>query len=118
MRISDWSSDVCSSDLILGQRPGLWFAGIDTDMRRDARQHLVAGDQQVEVRCVQAGMFRRMAAADDHLPVVVADADRAALDDAVEGARDRRYRLAEIAEAAGLQGLDLARVERSEEHTP
>src|SRR3546814_7468440 len=48
MRISDWSSDVCSSDLFLPHRVAAALLGDRNPchMRRDQRQHIVA-DQPV-----------------------------------------------------------------------
>src|SRR3546814_8956396 len=38
MRISDWSSDVCSSDLYIDDTPGLTIAALRTRARRLKRQ--------------------------------------------------------------------------------
>ena len=58
-----------------------------TYVRRDSRQQLVTGDQQILLAAVQAGMFRGMTLADYDLPSVVADFDLVAVFDAVVGLR-------------------------------
>src|SRR3546814_10899198 len=42
MRISDWSSDVCSSDLGFGGHPrmGGWWTGLDSNQRTETRADL------------------------------------------------------------------------------
>src|SRR3546814_4309351 len=53
MRISDWSSDVCSSDLLSGLGPGGGQAGAVHDVVEAALEHLeheLAGDALATVR--------------------------------------------------------------------
>src|SRR3546814_7420320 len=50
MRISDWSSDVCSSDLILVDGGARVVAGIGFQLHTEAEGHAVVGhDRAVEV---------------------------------------------------------------------
>ncbi|MCY1269743.1 hypothetical protein D9M68_195560 [compost metagenome] len=68
----------------------------------NARQHLVAGHQQLQRRAVQAGMFGRVAGADDDLPVVRANTDGVAIGQAVEALGQGVDVLAEAAEAGAV----------------
>src|SRR3546814_18858621 len=47
MRISDWSSDVCSSDLVLA-RPRLRLVGVDDEKARAARLRLLGHEAPFE----------------------------------------------------------------------
>src|SRR3546814_5185832 len=78
MRISDWSSDVCSSDLAFAHAPGFrqevrQFAGIDPRLTRDARlqqflttrleRAMQLGDQRQRIRredFIEARVHRRI----------------------------------------------------------
>src|SRR3546814_4270880 len=95
MRISDWSSDVCSSDLGGGRSAYPWLDRIlvvDVPvtvqharlLQRDGIDAALA-DRMI---AAQATRRQRLAIADD---VIVNDGALAALDDHVE-ALDRRYR--------------------------
>src|SRR5690606_20199994 len=79
---------------IAGQRIAVGFLRPQRDVRADARQDDIAGDQQPVLRAGEAGMFRAMPLADDDLPIAVADADRLATEDTPIGCRDRLHPLA------------------------
>src|SRR3546814_1171377 len=72
MRISDWSSDVCSSDLRLVAKPALW--GVDDPLEREivVRLH---NDAQISHGVADFGAFVETETTDD--PVGQADADEA-----------------------------------------
>src|SRR3546814_13043718 len=75
MRISDWSSDVCSSDLLVGvAEEGRQFRS-EGDARRAGKGSEV--DQQVRLLAVRLG--ERVAENEASLGVGVADLDRQAL---------------------------------------
>src|SRR3546814_12548457 len=65
MRISDWSSDVCSSDLILGAQAELIFSGIDRGiLRPDPQEGEFLVDNAlatVERGCADRPPFLRLA---------------------------------------------------------
>jgi hypothetical protein len=63
----------CSDATKLHERVLVAGVGPEADIGRDLRQHLVAGDQQIELGAIKAGMLRRMAAADDDAPGSPAD---------------------------------------------
>jgi len=86
---------------IARQRVGIGLVRPDADIRRDLRQHLVAGDEEVELGTMEAGMLRRMAAADDDLPAPPADRDRHAVGEAVERARHGAHALGVLIAAPG-----------------
>ena len=58
---------------------GLGLDLVDADIGRDARQHHVAADQQVQRVAVQRDMFRRMAVAADAAPLAAADGQQVAV---------------------------------------
>src|SRR3546814_10674532 len=72
MRISDWSSDVCSSDLRLVAKPALW--GVDDPLEREivVRLH---NDAQISHGVADFGAFVETETTD--YPVEQADADEA-----------------------------------------
>src|SRR3546814_10365692 len=85
MRISDWSSDVCSSDLLAALVPLIFHArdraGLDAGtalkpLGRDAGQgraaHLIAGALPFVARHAQHGRFAGAGIADDDCQVVLA----------------------------------------------
>src|SRR3546814_507717 len=85
MRISDWSSDVCSSDLLAALVPLIFHArdraGLDAGtalkpLGRDAGQgraaHLIAGALPFVARHAQHGRFAGASIADDDCQVVLA----------------------------------------------
>ncbi|MNC18340.1 hypothetical protein D3C75_662390 [compost metagenome] len=74
----------------VAQRVAVRLVDVDTDRRGDARQHLIAGNQQTILGVEQAGVLGRVATADHHLPAAVADRQHAAFLEAVEGGRRRR----------------------------
>src|SRR3546814_5747056 len=94
MRISDWSSDVCSSDLL-----------VDADCAADDGAVLAAPavDDALELRCAQMGQLREQQLEERQI------APAQGLHDGIGGG----FRLATVL-GAGL-GLGLGR--RSEEHT-
>src|SRR3546814_4876416 len=56
MRISDWSSDVCSSDLLAGQRESLIFIEMDRTAARNRAELAIEIEQVLdEVRCAVGG---------------------------------------------------------------
>src|SRR3546814_4468422 len=88
MRISDWSSDVCSSDLVgVGQRRGqgrvAFRIAVDVDLLRDHAQH----------RTVPQGAAAEVPAGVDRRGEVVA----------VGGARMRAHRLAQAQLAVDVE---------------
>src|SRR3546814_3892300 len=120
MRISDWSSDVCSSDLLLlahhGQQPFWLRGGNRGDLCRRAagrdqtvlQGEVVAADAVPDRACVAAGDVRL--AAREHLHPVLAGASE-------HGA----HVMAVVGDVAGAQ-VEIAAVgglleARSEEHT-
>src|SRR3546814_7369239 len=97
MRISDWSSDVCSSDLVHRQRNDLGLLD-----RFPARAHVGVGDQRI--------------------PEFVADqrADPHTRDEAAIGLQHRDDRIVEVALGVDAEAASRDRREvdvRSEEHT-
>src|SRR3546814_10910691 len=103
MRISDWSSDVCSSDLLVGERqplcPQRGGQPPDAPAGGDTRRPAVGGDGEVAGHRVEAD-DRRVRCAQRH--ETVSGADRADLCRAL----DERGEFALV-----------ARIGRSEEHT-
>ncbi|MNO69140.1 hypothetical protein D3C76_599890 [compost metagenome] len=73
----------------VGQR----LRGMHADGGSDARQHLVAGNQQAVIGGIQAGMLRRVPAADDHLPVAATDVQAAAFLQTAEMVQWRRQEM-------------------------
>src|SRR3546814_3543479 len=57
MRISDWSSDVCSSDLAGAEPPGARGVG---DQRREVESHVLARLGTAKGRAVQRDQQRQM----------------------------------------------------------
>src|SRR3546814_5729049 len=53
MRISDWSSDVCSSDLLFLDRLGFFLVGRDLVEQRFERTGLLAGFDQIDDQFVE-----------------------------------------------------------------
>src|SRR3546814_4352009 len=100
MRISDWSSDVCSSDLVLG------VGHVDEVDDDDAAQVAQAQLPRDRLRGLQVG------AVDGFLEVALAQ-ERAGID------VDRGHRLGLVDDqvAAGLERDFLLQRARSEEHT-
>src|SRR3546814_3163782 len=90
MRISDWSSDVCSSDLLLGREQFLGAAEVDRDEAADA-----AFDHRDAEQAVHPCHGHRIVG-----------------DDQVARVGFARHAVEEVAET-----LDVRVVERSEEHT-
>ncbi|CAM3411640.1 hypothetical protein CUTA107171_26345 [Cupriavidus taiwanensis] len=86
----------------VGHRVGVGLGGEHGYVGRDARQHLVAGYQQLQCGAVQAGMFGGVAGADDDLPVVGADADGIAVGQPAEALGQGMHVLAEAAEAGAV----------------
>ena len=82
----------------LAHRVGGGLHRVHRHVGRNARQHLVARDQQLLLRVVQAGMFWRMTAPDHHLPIALADADFLAVREPLKAVRQRVDHLAECAE--------------------
>ena len=78
---------------------GVGLGGEHRHVRRDARQHLVARHQQLQLVAMQARMLGRMAVADDHTPVVRADLEALAVAHAPEAVGQRVHHAAEAAEA-------------------
>src|SRR3546814_1481657 len=92
MRISDWSSDVCSSDLAIGEAVGL-------------------GDGAADGEALRIGIFARLVHFAEHIDRAEArDLDR---DFWLEQKAARQLRLDRLRQFAGLQTRRL----RSEEHT-
>ena len=58
----------------LAQRVSMRFGGEHAHVGRDARQHLIAGDQHAQLIAPQASMLGRMHSTDDDAPVARADA--------------------------------------------
>src|SRR3546814_5744883 len=94
MRISDWSSDVCSSDLVERQRR----ERLDDHWRRACPRSLEIRRPFQVVGCDDPGAFR--------LPL-----DEAA--EAAHGLEPAHMRLGKV----GRRGRVVAQVDRSEEHT-
>ena len=86
---------------IAGERVALRLVGLHADIGGNARQDLVAGDQDAGLLAEQAGMLGRVPLADQHPPFPPADRDDAALGDAMIGRRHRRHAAAVIALALG-----------------
>ena len=76
-----------------GQRIGLRLVGPHADVGADLGQHLIARDQHVELGAPQRGVLRRVAAADDDVPAMAAQADRMGVDHALERGRQRHHAL-------------------------
>lgn len=81
------------------QRVRLGFGVVDADVGADARQHHVAGDQHAERRAVQRDVLGRVPVAGDAAPVVVADAQRQAVDQPAVLRRHRRHQARVVAGA-------------------
>ena len=73
------------------QRVGLGLDAGDQHVGADARQQLVARDQDLVLRAVQAGVLGRMAFADDHAPGARAQRDVVAAAQPVKRLRLRRH---------------------------
>ena len=88
------------------QRVAVGLDELHRDIRGDARQHLVAGNQQFRFGAGEADMLRRMAGADDRLPLALADPDAVAmLDAAIDDGRTGHVLGVEIAAPAhGVHG--------------
>lgn len=86
----------------VAQRVGIRLGGEHAHIGRDARQHLVAGDQHAQLVAQQAGMLGRMATADDDPPVVRADVHGLAVADAPKAVGQRMQILAKAAEAGAV----------------
>src|SRR3546814_4376937 len=102
MRISDWSSDVCSSDLALGRAHPAFFAEHDG--------HRLAGDQ------VGLGQRLRGLARDQGGAAVVAELLRVGQQLVLDQLLQLRLR-AERGDQAVALGIELVQFARSEEHT-
>jgi hypothetical protein len=87
------------------ERIGFGRAGHHRDVGRDARQQHVAGNQHAEFRAIQAHVLGRVAVADDGAPVVVADLQHLAVEQAAVGGGNLGH-AALVAVAALDQGVD------------
>ncbi len=74
----------------VGEQIGLRLRGHDADIGADARQQLVAGDQDLVFGTMQQHVLGRMAFTDMQLPGALADCQRLAVTQAAEGGRRRR----------------------------
>src|SRR3546814_6247424 len=111
MRISDWSSDVCSSDLIFHQlvEAGGLEIGVGTDHQRQVRHR--PGGHGLQHNASHVDQVK--------LAVMLPHRDRIALDDVDHQRIGQAAGNARILDPAQLQhvGAHLGQVERSEEHT-
>ena len=91
------------------ERIGIGLGHAERDIGADPRQHLVARDQHLADRIVQARMFGAVARSDDDLPVGRADPQRILILDAREAERHRRHDLPEPGPATrgGMRDLIL-----------
>src|SRR5262249_10279365 len=69
------------------QRVGVRFGREDTDVRRNARQDLIAGNHELELRAPETRVFGRMTTADDNAKAVIADDQLFAVDETLERLR-------------------------------
>src|SRR3546814_15542887 len=98
MRISDWSSDVCSSDLRLDQRPD--------DTPRDQSDRYAQADQRREFRAIQHEVRDENLRPDEH------QHQRQRIFEVMEAMQHRRQREIERAEAKDRH--DIRRVDEEE----
>jgi hypothetical protein len=89
----------------VGQGVTIRFGREHGDVGRDPRQHLVAGNHQLQVGAVEADVLGAVARAHHHLPDVVADRYAVAVAHPVEAVRQGVQSPPEAAEA-GAVGLD------------
>src|SRR3546814_8456895 len=122
MRISDWSSDVCSSDLYIDDTPGLTIAALRTRARRLKRQRNIGfivvdylqllqgsgkasdGNRVQEISEISRGL--KTLAKELNLPVLALSQ----LSRAVKQREDKRPQLSDLRESGSIE-------QRSEEHT-
>ena len=77
---------------------GVRLGRVHRDVGRNARQNLVAGNQDVFFRAIKTSMLWRVTAADNHFPVSSADRDGFAIHNAAEGIRHTIDAMPEAAE--------------------
>src|SRR5208283_567894 len=82
----------------------------DADMRRDARQYLVSGDQHLVLRAEEQRLLGRMPFAEQDGPGAAADLDQVIRNQSVKSAGDRRKPVVEGAE----ERLDVGRLRLAE----
>src|SRR3546814_13369424 len=108
MRISDWSSDVCSSDLTAGVEETILQAGVPVlgERRADTRDRL-PGEARVRIVDERAGEDRREidardtgTTADEALQAIVVAEVEHAVDHEAQGVRIAVQRRREIGRAA------------------
>ncbi|MNC64546.1 hypothetical protein D3C75_1147620 [compost metagenome] len=74
----------------LAHRIGVRLCRLHRDVGGDAGQHLIARYQQLSLRVVKAGVLRRMACADQHLPAMSVNLELLAVLDAPIAVRQGR----------------------------
>ncbi|MNG88146.1 hypothetical protein D3C79_469700 [compost metagenome] len=93
----------------VAQRIGFGLGGMDADRGCDARQHLVAGNQQAVFGGVQAGVLRGMATPDQHLPLAIAEGQPIALAQALVAVEMQRSEMTALDQRVQLARLLLAK---------